>query len=228
MRISLPPDVSPGAGIPNSASRSIDTPLPVDFWSVLRYSLVVSSLMIGQTISHYHVVAKLGEGGMGAVYRAEDRILNREVALKFLPPSLAALPDARTRLLKEAQAASRLNHPNIATIYELNLAGDQPFISMELVSGRTLKDLLQHSALQPTTFPSVARGIAEGLLEAHSRGVFHHDIKPANVMLDSRSCVKILDFGLSELVRMDRAAEESEETYITRTSTENLRGGTVG
>jgi serine/threonine protein kinase/Flp pilus assembly protein TadD len=184
--------------------------------------------MIGQTISHYHVVAKLGEGGMGAVYRAEDRILNREVALKFLPPSLAALPDARTRLLKEAQAASRLNHPNIATIYELNLAGDQPFISMELVSGRTLKDLLQHSALQPTTFPSVARGIAEGLLEAHSRGVFHHDIKPANVMLDSRSCVKILDFGLSELVRMDRAAEESEETYITRTSTENLRGGTVG
>ena len=141
---------------------------------------------------------------MGAVYRAEDLILNREVALKFLPSSLAALPEARARLLKEAQMASRLNHPNIATIYELNLAEDQPFISMELVSGRTLKDLLQHSAVHPTTFPSIARGIAEGLLEAHSRGVFHHDIKPANVMLDSRSCVKILDFGLSELIRMDR------------------------
>jgi serine/threonine protein kinase/Flp pilus assembly protein TadD len=184
--------------------------------------------MIGQTISHYRVLAKLGQGGMGAVYRAEDLILNREVALKFLPPSLAGLPDARARLLKEAQTASRLNHPNIATIYELNLAGDQPFISMELVSGRTLKDLLQHSAVPPATFPCIARGIAEGLLEAHNRGVFHHDIKPANVMLDSRSCVKILDFGLSELVRMDRSAEESEETFITRTSTQNVIGGTVG
>lgn len=184
--------------------------------------------MIGQTISHYRVVAKLGEGGMGAVYRAEDLVLNREVALKFLPPSLAALPDARARLLKEAQTASRLNHPNIATIYELNLAGDQPFISMELVSGRTLKSLLQHSAMQPTTFPGIARGIAEGLLEAHSRGVFHHDIKPANVMLDSRSCVKILDFGLSELARVDRSPEESEETFITRSSSRSVGGGTVG
>ena len=165
---------------------------------------------------------------MGAVYRAEDAILNREVALKFLPPGLAALPDARARLLKEAQTASRLNHPNIATIYELNLAGEQPFISMELVSGRTLKDLLQHAAIHPTTFPGIARGIAEGLLEAHSRGVFHHDIKPANVMLDSRSCVKILDFGLAELVRMDRSPVESEETFITRASTQNLPGGTVG
>ncbi len=165
---------------------------------------------------------------MGAVYRAEDLILNREVALKFLPASLAALPDARARLLKEAQMASRLNHPNIATIYELNLAEDQPFISMELVSGRTLKDLLQHSAVHPTTFPSIARGIAEGLLEAHSRGVFHHDIKPANVMLDSRSCVKILDFGLSELVRRDRGPEESEEICVTRTATQIAGGGTVG
>jgi serine/threonine protein kinase/Flp pilus assembly protein TadD len=184
--------------------------------------------MIGQTISHYRVLAKLGEGGMGAVYRAEDLVLNREVALKFLPPSLAGLPDARARLLKEAQTASRLNHPNIAIVYEWNLSGDQPFISMELVSGRTLKDLLQHSAIHPSTLPSIARGIAEGLLEAHSRGVFHHDIKPANVMLDSRSCVKILDFGLSELVRIDRRPEEAEEVFITRTSTENVHGGTVG
>jgi serine/threonine protein kinase/Flp pilus assembly protein TadD len=203
-------------------------PSPLTSALLLRYSVLVSARMIGQTISHYRVLAKLGQGGMGAVYRAEDLILNREVALKFLPPSLAGLPDARARLLKEAQTASRLNHPNIATIYELNLAGDQPFISMELVSGRTLKDLLQHSAVPPATFPCIARGIAEGLLEAHNRGVFHHDIKPANVMLDSRSCVKILDFGLSELVRMDRSAEESEETFITRTSTQNVIGGTVG
>ena len=184
--------------------------------------------MIGQTISHYRVVARLGEGGMGAVYRAEDLILNREVALKFLPPSLAALPDARARLLKEAQTASRLNHPNIATIYEVNLAGEQPFISMELISGQTLKDLLLQSALPSRTIPAMARAIAEGLLAAHSCGVFHHDIKPANVMLDARSCVKILDFGLSELVRIDRNPEDTDETFVNRASTRNVRGGTVG
>lgn len=184
--------------------------------------------MTGQTISHYRVLAKLGEGGMGAVYRAEDTILNREVALKFLPPSLAAHPDAHARLLKEAQTASRLNHPNIATIYELNLSGDQPFIAMELVTGKTLREILQQRAIHTSAFPGIARGIAEGLLEAHSRGVFHHDIKPGNVMLDSRSCAKILDFGLSELVRIDRALEESDENFITRSTTQNLRGGTVG
>jgi serine/threonine protein kinase/tetratricopeptide (TPR) repeat protein len=184
--------------------------------------------MIGQTISHYRVLAKLGEGGMGTVYRAEDLVLGREVALKFLPPALASVADARTRLIKEAQAASRLNHPNIATIYELNLSGDQPFISMEFISGNTLKDLFERRAIPPTAFPAIARGIAEGLLQAHSSGVFHHDIKPGNVMLDSRSCVKILDFGLAELARINRDPEESEETLITRTATQNVPAGTVG
>lgn len=183
--------------------------------------------MIGQTISHYRVGQKLGEGGMGAVYRAEDLILNREVALKFLPPNLAAAPDARTRLLKEAQTASRLNHPNIATIYELNLADEQPFISMELVSGRTLRDLLAHTPLSPAASLAIVRAVAEGLREAHSRGVFHHDIKPANVMVDSRSSVKILDFGLSELARPDRRPGEPEDEFVTRSSTQAVAGGTV-
>jgi serine/threonine protein kinase len=102
--------------------------------------------MIGQTISHYRVVAKLGEGGMGAVYRAEDLILHREVALKFLPQGSAIDRNARARLLKEAQAASRLNHPNIATIYELNLDENSPFISMELVTGEMLRDHLRRSS----------------------------------------------------------------------------------
>ena len=183
--------------------------------------------MIGQTISHYRVGNKLGEGGMGAVYRAEDLILSREVALKFLPPDLAAVPEARSRLLKEAQTASRLNHPNIATIYELNLANDPPFICMELVSGRTLSDLLRHTSLSPGASLAIVRAIAEGLREAHSRGVFHHDIKPANVMVDARSCVKILDFGLSELARPERRPSEPEEDFVTRSSAHAVIGGTV-
>jgi serine/threonine protein kinase/tetratricopeptide (TPR) repeat protein len=183
--------------------------------------------MIGQQISHYRVLARLGEGGMGAVYRAEDLVLQREVALKFLPPNVAAVPDARARLMKEAQAASRLNHPNIATIYELNVTEDAPFISMELVSGETLRDYLQRSTPGSEFVLRTARAIAEGLREAHSRGVFHHDIKPANVMLDSRSSVKILDFGLSELARQDRPAAEGEEAFLTRSAAQNGWGGTV-
>jgi serine/threonine protein kinase/Flp pilus assembly protein TadD len=185
-------------------------------------------VIAGRTIAHYRILDQLGQGGMGAVYRAEDLTLHREVALKFLPVALTDRADGRNQLLKEAQTASRLNHPNIATIYELNLSGDEPFISMELVSGKTLKDLLQLRALQPAALPGIARGIAEGLLEAHRLGVFHHDIKPANVMLDSRSCVKILDFGLSELVRMERSSQESEEAFITRSVTKNLAAGTIG
>jgi non-specific serine/threonine protein kinase len=183
--------------------------------------------MIGQTISHYRVVAKLGEGGMGAVYHAEDLILHREVALKFLPHGSAIDRDARARLLKEAQAASRLNHPNIATIYELNLAEDSPFISMELVTGETLRDCLRRSNPASDFVVLTASAIAEGLREAHSRGVFHHDIKPANVMLHARFGVKILDFGLSELARSDRPSAGSEEAQLTRTASRRSLGGTV-
>ncbi|MDQ1450738.1 MAG: eukaryotic-like serine/threonine-protein kinase [Acidobacteriaceae bacterium] len=183
--------------------------------------------MIGQTISHYRIHAKLGEGGMGAVYRAEDLTLGRDVALKFLPADTAADPQARKRLLKEAQAASRLNHPNIATIYEVNATENTPFISMELVIGETLKQTLLHAAPTPAQFVSTARQIAEGLREAHRSGVYHRDIKPGNIMLDSRSRVKILDFGLAELGRHERTLGETEETFATRTSTQNTTGGTV-
>jgi serine/threonine protein kinase/Tfp pilus assembly protein PilF len=183
--------------------------------------------LIGQTISHYRIHAKLGEGGMGAVYRAEDLTLGRDVALKFLPADTAADPQARKRLLKEAQAASRLNHPNIATIYEVNATEDTPFISMELVIGETLKQILLNGTLTPAQFISTAQQIAEGLQEAHRSGVYHRDIKPGNIMLDSRSRVKILDFGLAELARRERALGETEETFATRTSTQNTTGGTV-
>lgn len=187
-----------------------------------------SRQVIGQTISHYRIDAKLGEGGMGAVYRARDLSLGREVALKFLPADLVADPQARKRLLKEAQAASRLNHPNIATIYEVNEWENAPFISMELVTGQTLKQILPYGGLAPARLLEIARQIAEGLQEAHRAGVCHCDIKPSNIMLDSRSRVKILDFGLAA-VMWDKGVptSETEETRSASISAQDNAGGTV-
>jgi serine/threonine protein kinase len=183
--------------------------------------------MIGQTISHYRIKTKLGEGGMGAVYSAEDLKLGREVALKFLPETLASDAQACRRLLKEAKLASRLNHPHIATIYEANDSEGTPFLAMELVSGETLKDVLRRGALEPDQLLEIARQIAGGLHEAHQAGVIHHDIKPGNIMLDSRSRVKTLDFGMAVLRGRDHSAGETEETFITRTSAQSSTGGTV-
>ncbi len=183
--------------------------------------------MIGQTISHYRITAKLGEGGMGAVYRAEDLSLKRAVALKFLPLELAGDAQAQQRLLNEARAASRLNHPNIATIYEVSEADRAPFIAMELVVGESLKQLLSRGALPLDQLLDVARQIAEGLDEAHKSGVLHHDIKPANIMLDSKRQAKVLDFGLAVFTGRKRAPGESEENFITRTATHWSTGGTV-
>jgi serine/threonine protein kinase/Flp pilus assembly protein TadD len=183
--------------------------------------------VIGQDVSHYRVLAKLGEGGMGAVYRAQDLILHREVALKFLPQRLAADPEARARLMNEAKMASRLNHPNIATIYELNLAQEGPFIAMELIIGQTVKALLATSSFPSHLLPGIFRGLAEGLREAHRCGVVHHDITPANVMIDKHSHARILDFGLSEAARDPRLAGESEQDFITRSASDGLRAGTA-
>ncbi|HXE76200.1 MAG TPA: protein kinase [Candidatus Xenobia bacterium] len=183
--------------------------------------------MVGQTISHYRITAKLGEGGMGAVYRAEDVKLQREVALKFLPGDLAADPDARKRLVKEARAASRLNHPNIGVIYEVNDEGDLPFIAMELVKGESLKQILQRGALRPEQLLGIVRQIADGLHEAHQAGVLHRDIKPANVMVDSSGRAKILDFGIAVLTERQRDAGETAENFVTRTATQASTAGTV-
>jgi len=183
--------------------------------------------MIGQTISHYRITAKLGEGGMGAVYRAEDVKLQREVALKFLPGDLAADAEARKRLVKEARAASRLNHPNIGTIYEVNDEGDMPFIAMELVKGESLKQVLQRGSLRAELLLEIARQIVEGLNEAHQAGVLHRDIKPANIMVDANGRVKILDFGIAVLTERQRGAGETEENFVTRTATQASTGGTI-
>jgi non-specific serine/threonine protein kinase len=162
---------------------------------------------------------------MGAVYRAEDDRLQRPVALKFVSGEAAADPDALERLTKEARAASRLNHPNIATIYEVGEAEGKPYIAMEEIAGESLKQMLERGPLAPARLLSVARQIAEGLHEAHQSGVTHRDIKPGNVMIGTTQRVKILDFGLAAVAEKETA--ESEEAFMTRTASRHSTGGTA-
>ncbi len=164
--------------------------------------------MIGQKISHYRILAKLGEGGMGVVYKAEDTKLKRHVALKFLPTNLTADLEAKQRFIQEAQAASALDHPNICTIYEINQTEEgQMFIAMAFYAGETLKQKVGSwqspvgsRQLPITSVIDIATQIGKGLVSAHEHGIFHRDIKPANIMVLSDGLVKILDFGLAKLV----------------------------
>jgi serine/threonine protein kinase len=155
--------------------------------------------MIGQTISHYRILEKLGEGGMGVVYKAEDTKLKRTVALKFLPPELTRDADAKARFTREAQAAAALNHPNICTIHEVGEHDGQSFIAMELVEGQSLKDRIERGPLPIDDAISLAIQTGEGLGEAHEKEIVHRDIKPGNIMLAARGQAKILDFGLARL-----------------------------
>jgi len=155
--------------------------------------------MIGKSVSHYRILEKLGEGGMGVVYRAEDTKLKRIVALKFLPPELTRDPEARERFVQEAQTASALDHPNICTIHEIDETEGQTFIAMACVEGQSLKDRIASGPLRLDEAVAIALQIAEGLEEAHEKGIVHRDIKSANVMVNPKGQAKIMDFGLAKL-----------------------------
>ena len=159
--------------------------------------------MIGQTLSHYRIISRIGAGGMGEVYLAEDRRLGRRIALKVLPDAVAQNQDRLSRFEQEAFAASSLNHPNILTIYEFGREGDTYFLASEFIDGETLRERLEGAPLELSEAVDIAAQIAQALAAAHEANIIHRDIKPENVMIRKDGIVKVLDFGLAKLLEAE-------------------------
>ena len=180
--------------------------------------------MIGQRLLHYQVVEKLGEGGMGVVYKARDTHLDRFVAIKVLPPEKVSDPDRKARFIREAKAASALNHPNIITIHDIASDNGTDFIAMEYVAGKTLDQLIPRKGMRLNEALKIAIQIADALARAHSAGIIHRDIKPANIMVDAHGQVKVLDFGLAKLTEQGDTAEASTATAAVKTEEGTIAG----
>ncbi|MFQ5709122.1 MAG: serine/threonine-protein kinase, partial [bacterium] len=184
--------------------------------------------MIGKTILHYKILEKLGEGGMGVVYQAEDTKLKRDVAIKFLPRQIAASEEERQRFKIEAQAAAALNHPHIATIYAIEEVDEQIFIVMEYIDGRELRKVIQSEIPDPQSAIDIATQIAAGLQAAHEKGIVHRDIKSANIMVTDKGQVKIMDFGLAKLSGRTMLTKEGTTLgTVAYMSPEQARGENV-